>query len=168
MCVEPGLQPAGQRQLRACNAPPLQFVFPKPPHGEAHPPQRPPARPVTPAVAHQLRQPVAHVGLRHMAVLRASVVEAPIGEYCEAQAGDDHVWLPRKRADVHVYPPPPSAARTEAQSLASGVVPELLMRDMISLRFSGVKTSAISPRPRLATPTSSACWHAPPGNPRPE
>lgn len=34
--------------------------------------------------------------------------------------------------------------------LPSGVVPELVMRDMISLRFSGVKTSAIAPRPRLA------------------
>ena len=45
----------------------------------------------------------------------------------------------------------PSASRPAAQSLDSGVVPELLMRDMISLRFSGVNTSAISPRPRLAT-----------------
>lgn len=40
--------------------------------------------------------------------------------------------------------------RREAQSLASGVVPELLIRDMISLRRSGAKTSVISPRPRLA------------------
>ena len=46
----------------------------------------------------------------------------------------------------------PSAARTNTQSLVSGVVPVLLMRDMISLRFSGVKMSAISPRARLVAP----------------
>jgi hypothetical protein len=43
-----------------------------------------------------------------MAVLGAAVVEAPVGEDCEAQAGDDHVGLARKRAHVRVYPPPPA------------------------------------------------------------
>jgi|GEM_PF-1826945 len=40
---------------------------------------------------------------------------------------------------------PPRVSRTNAHSRASGIVPELLMRDMISLRSSRVKMSAISP-----------------------
>ena len=43
----------------------------------------------------------------------------------------------------------PTDTEAPNASLASGVVPELLIQE-ISLRFSGVKTSAISPCPRLA------------------
>jgi len=43
-----------------------------------------------------------------VAVLGAAVVEAPVGEDCKAQAWDDHVGLPPKRAHVHVYAPPPA------------------------------------------------------------
>lgn len=41
-----------------------------------------------------------------MTVLGAAVVEAPVGEDCEAQAGDDHVWPPRKgsRGQVELHP----------------------------------------------------------------
>jgi hypothetical protein len=49
--VEPGFQSAGQRQLRPGDAPHLQLVPSDAPHGEAHFPQCPSTRPVTPAVA---------------------------------------------------------------------------------------------------------------------
>jgi hypothetical protein len=37
---------------------------------------------------------------------RATMVEAPVGEDCQVQAGDDYVRLSRKGAHVPVYPPP--------------------------------------------------------------
>jgi len=125
--------------------------FTESPHGEAHLPQGPPARPVAPAVAGQLREPILLVRFRHVAVLGAAVVEALSAKTARRRPGTTTSGLPWLGAHIHVYPPPSAQGfGTEAQSLASGVVPELLMRDMISLRFSRVKTSAISPRPRLA------------------
>ena len=142
-----------------------QLVLPEPPYGEAHPPQCPPARQVTPAVAHQLREPVLHVGLRHMAVLGAAVVEAPVGEDGEAQAGDDHVGLPRKRSDVHVYAPP------AAQCLPHGGA-EPRLRGRARAPDAGHDFAALLGRENVSHlastipcgSASSYCWHGPSGN----